>query len=840
MNWIFETNWKYELDFEVPPNIMEYNKIYLRFNGLDTISKVFLNNHLIGKTNNMFKVYEFEIKSLLTASKNKLCVKFKSPTKKAKELKYKYKDNLNTGYPAIPGVPFLRKAQYSFGWDWGPQLPDIGIWRSVELIGVDNIRIKGISHYETFVYDKDPLIIEDPREIPFLRVEFVDLRILVDLETINISNFQLTFQKTLGIKIQLKLIDPEGNVRSMERLIDSNEQEMCFELKNPILWWTHDLGDSKLYRLLVSLFDGKNLIDSIEYKIGIRDLKLVRKPDKWGETFFFLLNGVPLFAKGANWIPIDSFISRGRKLGIYKKLIIDAREANMNFLRVWGGGIYEDDFFYDCCDELGILVWQDFPFACSLYPSNGKFLQNVKQEAIQNIKRIRHHASLALWCGNNEIEQLWVELLVWCQILAPEDVSDYLEGKLNPVKQLKVSIYETNYRKLFEDLLPNLIFRIDKDRQYWPSSPSNGRSDFTRKEDSNSQNQGDSHFWDVWHGGAPFSAYREFFSRFMSEFGFESFPSIKTVKYFCPAEQFNSNSPVMEHHQKNQAGNSKLIEYAKKRFNVSDLFESQIILSQLAQAEAIQYGVDHWRQMRNDFRCMGALYWQLNDCWPVASWSSIDYYGRWKALHYHAKRFYEPIYPSVRENDEKVEFWVSNDLRASISGELNWKIYDSDGNILVSGSKLTNVLPCSSAKIITIDVKIINYSKKITRKNIIFYSFTTGEKIFKEFRLFKSPKHFPLKDPEISHVIEKVEGIDGFNSIYRITITAKRIALYVYFDHDILDFIASDNYFSLEPGETRSIDIKLRDGYNEQTGTIIQEEYLIESIKIKSLFNLIH
>ena len=830
MAWVYDSDWIYELNFDVNPEFLDHLQVLLIFHGLDTIAEVNLNDTLLGIADNMFKAHEFNAKILLKPNSNKLTIKFKSPTEKAREEIEKHGVNLNTGYAALPGVPYLRKAQYSFGWDWGPRLPDIGIWKPVELLGFDDVKINSVHGVQTFKYNKDPIAIKDVGELSSLKIESVELRLNIELDAQN-DNLE-----ALGYSIRIDLTPPHGLVLSKKLLLKSKKQSILFNLENPEAWWTHDLGEPNLYNVDVFI-QNEQVIDSCSQKLGIRDLHLIRNPDKWGETFYFLLNGVPVFAKGANWIPIDSFIPRGKKLGLYQMNLNQAKKANMNMIRVWGGGIYEDDLFYDKCDELGILVWQDFPFACAVYPYHEEFVDNVKEEAIQNIKRIRHHPSLALWCGNNEVEQLMIPLLLESGLIGMDQLNEFRDGTLDQRKQQKIANYEENYLNIFEKMFPQLVNELDPTHPYWPSSPSNGSLTYTRnKENPNSPDKGDSHFWNVWHGGASFSTYRKFNSRFMSEYGFESFPPLKTIRTYCPPEQYDINSPIMENHQKNQAQNRKLRIYTKKQFLFPKNFQIQVLLSQLAQAEAIKYGVDHWRQNRNDYHCMGSLYWQLNDCWPVASWASLDYFGRWKALHYYAKRFYNPIFPSVKETKESVEFWLTNALRTSIKGLFEWKIFNSDGKLLMDGTKNTSILPCSSLKIDVVNVSGINQDKSAMRNNVIFYSFTKDTTSYRGFRLFDLPKNFPLINPEITYSIESPDKTNRDKNNYKLNIKAKHIALFVHIESDAVDFVASDNFFALEPGESRVITLKLED-YPKPNEEISEEE-IIKSFQVKSLFDL--
>lgn len=815
MSWVYKSDWCYETKFDVKSNFLEHSTILLRFHGIDTIAGIYLNGELLGNTENMFRTYDFEVKNRLKVNSNELKVLIRSPTKKAREEIKKYKNRLVTSIMALPGAPYLRKSQYSFGWDWGPKLPDIGIWQSVELIGFENLRITSIYPIQTIKY-KDPRIIKNLKESSFIAESVkLDVKIEVDSITENIGNLNYT------IRVELKT--QEKDTYYNEVYLKEKNQIVELTLDEPHLWWTHELGVPYLYDLTVTILNDGAIIDKKTQKLGIRDIQLIRTPDKWGETFYFTLNNVPIFAKGANWIPIDSFIPRGKKLGLYRKNLKCAKIANMNMIRVWGGGIYEDDLFYDLCDEFGMLVWQDFPFACAVYPHHEEFIENFKKEAIQNIKRLRHHPSLALWCGNNEIEQLWKALLLITNINDPDTILRF----------------KNSYIDLFERILPELVNEYDLTRPYWPSSPSNGGiRDQIEYIDSNSPNKGDSHFWKVWHGGANFSSYRKFNSRFMSEYGFESFPSLKTIATFCPPEQFDFYSPIMNNHQKNSAGNKKIKRYMKRRFTIPEKFEQQIVLSQITQAEAIEYGVEHWRRNRNDFHCMGSLYWQLNDCWPVASWSSLDYFVRWKALHYFAKRFYQPIFPSVKEGNP-VEFWITNDLNSSNEVILQWKILNSNNDVLLDGSFNSRILPFSSVKLGNIDVSVINKESIQKQNNIIFYTLkdtdNSDEVIFHGFRLFDSPKKFSLYNPELSY---EFEDISDDEPEYKVTINSKNIALYVYIDSNIVDFIASDNFFSMEPEESRIITIKKINFLNNKDKLNNHQE-IRTLFKVRSLYDLI-
>jgi len=817
VSWVYESNWDYKTEFDLQSDFLNHENILLRFYGLDTISEVILNGVNLGSTNNMFVSYDFKVKLILKSKGNRLIVKLKSPTVESREKKEISGINLNTGYAAISGVPYLRKAQYSFGWDWGPKLPDLGIWKPVELVGYDSLKIDSLYVTQKFNYKKNLNKISDLEENTDLGVISTDLTIEINLE----SNLSINQINDYNLKVELKA--PDGKLFTLEKLVNVLNPKVEFRLEDPNLWWTHDLGTPNLYDLSVTISKNE-IIDSLKQKIGIREIRLMQNEDNWGKSFFFMLNGVPIFAKGANWIPVDSFIPRGKKIGLYQSNLFNAKDANMNMIRVWGGGIYEDDSLYDICDEIGILVWQDFPFACAVYPPDEEFIENIKIEATQNIQRLRNHPSLALWCGNNEIEWLWTMELYESEILEVDKINEFKSG----------------YLTIFENILPELINRYDPNHSYWPSSPSNGFvGDGLGSQNSNSPDIGDSHFWDVWHRNKPFKAYRKFNSRFMSEFGYESFPSIKTLEYICPTEQFDFFSPIMENHQKNSAGNKKILTYMKKRFEIPPGFENQVILSQITQAEAIQYGVEHWRRNRNDFRCMGALYWQLNDCWPVASWSSLDYFGRWKALHYFAKRFYQNVFASIKEDKNSVEFWLTNDLKERKSVVFEWKIFNSDSIKIIEGTFEVDILPLSSKMVGSFNLNKIGIVPEKIQDHLIFYQLKSHDKIIIDqgMRLFDAPKLFYLQNPLIKWEILKIEDDDLTSLKVDIKVSNESIALFVFIDSDEYDFVASDNYFSMEPNDARNIQLnqlKTSDGSSLSIQDIKKEAFYV-----RSLFDLI-
>jgi len=781
--WVYENDWEYSMKLYAPEDMLNTEIVILRFKGLDTIVEVYFNDERILSGDNMHRTYDCYLKKPgknILKSENSLRVVFKSPVAEARrrveDMGFDI-DDIGSHNFQIPGIETLRKAYYSFGWDWGPRIPDMGIWRAVEL-HTCNRMIEDLAIRTELTFSEPGMA-----EKAILKTELVLSEPLIPDDSAS-----LTVQYTVRNK--------EKVVHESVAAISDRTLLSEIEVGSPVLWWTKELGTPELYEITASLIKDGEVIDVKTLKFGIREINLIRRADRWGETFYFELNGIPVFAKGVNWIPSDSLIVRGRRNRLHEKVIDDCLKANMNMIRVWGGGIYEDDEFYDYCDKMGILVWQDFTFACRPTPDFEGFEENVKREAEDNIRRLRNHPSLAIWVGNNEMEIGWV---CW--------------GFEKFVPELKQF-----YLRLFEEILPAYVKTFDGVRPYWPSSPSSG-GNFN---DPESENYGDSHYWKVWHEGYPLESYREFNSRFMSEFGFESFPDIKTIRAFCPEEQMAFDSEIMENHQKNPAGNKKIYDYMEKQFSIPQSFDKQIVLSQLSQAEAMQYGVEHWRQNRNDYHCMGALYWQVNDCWPVASWSSIDYYGRWKALHYVAKRFFNPLMISGLETDKDLEVWISNDLNEDFSGFYELSVLSTEGEVLYSKGEKIKVERLSSKGVKKVSLKEI---KAVAEESIAFFKLYDNDKtlISEGFKLFCIPKKLNLKKPFFDYSLKR-----NGNS-YEIAVSSTVPVIYCFIDikesvcndHMIFD----DNYFSFD-GTRKVIHFKS------------EKEMKPEDLIVRSLFEI--
>lgn len=720
-DYTFNRNFDFDTSIKAP--------VLLCCDGLDTICDIFLNGKKVAHTENMHRSYEFDITGLLK-EKNEISLTFRSANKffKAAYEKGLMWDKIDT----LIGFSNLRKSYCMSGWDWGPRLPDAGIWKDIYLLIADSDRI------------------DDVRVLQ--RHNNGEVYLTANVKTVNCN-----------AEVKAVLTDPEGRKYN----IPVNQE---YKVENPSLWWPNGLGKQALYKLEISLFEKGVLVDKTEKTIGLRTMKLIREKDKFGESFCHEVNGVRFFAMGADYIPEDNILSRITPERT-EKLLLECKNANFNTIRVWGGGHYPNDDFFEACDRLGIVVFLDLMVACAILPDNKELISEFAEEIRENLTRVRHHACMAIISGNNECEQMFVH--------SPKDDS----------KAIK-------YLEVYEDMIPDIIAEVCPEIPYVPSSPSSAG----RFIDTLNENIGDSHYWAVWHKDLPFSEYRNHYFRYLSEFGFQSFPDEKTVNSFTLPSDRNVFSRVMEMHQRNAAANGKIMSYLSQTYRYPNDFGLFIYASQLLQAEAMRYAVEHLR--RNRGRCMGALYWQLNDIWPVASWSSIDYYGRFKALHYAAKRFFEPIMISCREIGEtttrpyvilepdwidyetKAQLSVNNDTLESVSGTVIWRLCNNDGSIIMSGEEDITVPPLS---VVTLDE--LDFNKTDVEHNYLWYEFTGSSS--NGSVIFTVPKHFEFEDPCLT---VRREG----NNIY---ITAKSYAQKVNIYSENEDFILSDNFFDMEAGE---------------------------------------
>ena len=732
--------------------------VILHCDGLDTLCDIYLNDKQIAYTDNMHRSYEFDITDVLINGENKIKLHFSSPNKFVREMFEK--DPVPGNGDTLKGHAHIRKAGCMLGWDWGPRLPDAGIWKDIYLLTVDSDRIEEIHitqrHSDGKVYIT-----------PTVKTQK------------GTSDVVVTVTTPCGCKYNIPT-----NCES--------------EIENAMLWWPNGFGEQNLYTINVELIENGEIVDSDTKRIGLRDIKLIREKDQWGECFCHEINGIRFFAMGADYIPEDNLMSRYSAERTYN-LLKQCRDCNFNAIRVWGGGIYPHDYFFDACDELGLIVFNDLMFACMNVPYYQSMLENIEAEVRENLIRIRHHASIAIISGNNEIEEA---VLYW-----------WRDEKQDERKK--------NYIKIFERMFPRIIDEICPYIPYVSSSPSS----FGSFIEPRNENFGDSHYWQVWHGGLPFIDYRNHYFRYLSEFGFESFPCEKTVNSFTLPEDRNIFSRTFEMHQRCKGANKKILNYLGDTFKYPTEFGTLLYASQLLQAEAIRCGVEHLRRNRNDNRCMGALYWQLNDIWPVASWASIDYFGRYKALQYVAKRFFAPVMISCAEIGETTtrpyvvmqqDFYdyttqarlnVTNETTNDVSGTVNWELRSAESNVLQNGSTDIVVPALSSLWLSNMD-----FNKTDVENNYLSFSFVVNNEIVSEGTvLFTVPKHYNFVDPNLRYEINGDE----------ITVYADAYAKYIEIDSPDSDFILSDNYFDMNAGsktvkilEGTPKTIRLRSVYN--------------------------
>ena len=732
-------DYEYIKEFMLPEKLCSCDQILLCCDGLDTLAEIRLNGLLLAKTKNMHRRYAYEVQDYLQQGTNTLSIILRSPIKYVTERQLQ--NPLWGANDTIPGFPHLRKAHYMFGWDWGPQLPDLGILRDICICGYTKGRLDDVYITQNHTRASVQLAIQVKR----------------------------SWWANEPAIINVQVLTPDDAVITEQIPAPHYEEHVSIEIHNPQLWWPNGYGNQPLYHVVVSLQDSSEaILDQIRLRIGLRTLRIRQERDQWGESFGFEVNGVPIFAKGANYIPEDNLLARLNP-DRTEALIRACVDAHFNCLRVWGGGIYPDNYFYDLCDQHGIIVWQDLMFACALYDFSSEFANEVAQEVADNVRRLRHHPCLGVWCGNNEVESA---------------LTDWDIPKTDKQRQ--------EYLLQFEKIIPEIVSELCPHTYYWPSSPSSGGGFVA----PSSPDRGDVHFWQVWHELKPFETYQQHYFRFLSEFGFQSFPHYRTIASFTSPEERNIFSYVIEQHQKHPTGNAKILAYIANNYPYPNGLKALIYISQLLQAEAIKYGVEHLRRHRG--RCMGALYWQLNDCWPAVSWSSIDYYQRWKALHYAAKRFYAPVLVSAAVEDQVIRIYLTNDQREAVHGLLVWQIRDHTGAVITE-KQLEVCVPALSARLVdTIDISCWSYNQR--QKHYLEYSFAFNKTELSTRTVpFVKPKHFLFRDPQLQVQVE--ETADH----YRLVVSAAAFAKDVYLDFSDHDVVFSDNFFDLSPGAIKQV-----------------------------------
>jgi beta-mannosidase len=825
---LFDKDFEYSRTFSVCKDLLAHDTVELVCLGIDTLAEIFINGESISRVDNMHRSWRLKLKNLLKAGENTIRIVIFSPNAYiAKAYGEGPVDYINTG--TMAGSNYLRKAHCKFGWDWGPMLPDAGIWRDIYLEGWSVARLSDV--YVTQDHSVGGK---------------VTLQARIQAEPADLKRFWAE-NRTLKAKITVTppYTDSSGDLLidllTMETIPDiTKTSELILVIEKPSLWWPNGLvpkmknittnhtnhhkkeedyrqqvhgkniesGSQPLYSVTVELLDEANtVLDHWERRIGLRTMTVSTEKDEWGSEFAMTVNGVKFFGMGADYIPEDSVFPRINRERT-RQLLEDCVKANYNSIRVWGGGYYPDDYFYDICDELGLVVWQDFMFACNIYHLTDDFAANVAEEIRQNIIRIRHHPCLGLWCGNNEMEVAWVD---W-------DNVKYNSPAL-----------KADYIKLFESLIPNIWKETDPQTFYWPASPSSGGG----FDAPNDPNRGDVHYWEVWHGLKPFSEYRKYFFRYCSEFGFESLPDLETIQSFTAPEDLNLFSPVLEAHQRNPGGNGKILYYLSETYRYPKDFASLVYISQVLQMESIQSGVDHWRRHRG--RCMGAIYWQLNDCWPVASWSSIDYFGRWKALHYGARRFFAPLRATVFIDETEAappgsltgplkrtaRVFVHNDTIDPASGILYLSVIDRNFIVLAKETIYVQLPALSASEVVIRDYRSIINTVELERTCFVttelrIATIPASREIIasKEAILFVPPKHFSFIKPEYSG--EVCDRGDHF----AITIKTSTFCRFVRVKVPEEDVIFSNNYFDITSEEGVEIlapKAELKKTYTEQT-----------------------
>ena len=768
LQWIDKQPWVYKTTFEVEAQELAHDHIILQFQGLDTYATIYLNEVEIGYTDHYFIAHEFVVKSILVEGANDLKIVFDAPIQRGLALLAEHGYSLPAdndqaqrgGLAAQEQVSvFTRKPGYHYGWDWGPRLVPTGIHQPVQLIGWNKARLLDLHIKQCQITDKDALM-EGTFEVEAIAATYLDIQLFINGTIIQERNFQLN----RGI----------------------NKITIPFTIEDPKLWWTHDLGVPYLYDVEGHISWAGKTLDTKKHRIGIRTIKLVQAPDATGTSFHFELNGLPLFAKGANYIPNDVFLPRVTHQK-YDWILESALNAHMNMLRVWGGGFYENQYFYERCDELGILVWQDFMFACSMYPGHEAFLNQVSQEATYQIKRLRNHSCIALWCGNNEMDMAW-------QTHDPNGGWGWKQR----YDEAQIKTISADYDQLFHHLLPGLVAKLDHTRFYWPSSPYYKEGAHAS---DNTLDEGDTHYWGVWHGQQPFDAFERHVSRFVSEYGFQSFPALETVKQYALPQDWDIESAVMRAHQRSGIGNLRIRSYMELYFHVPDDFAHFLYVSQLLQAMGIGRAIEVHRLARP--HCMGSLYWQLNDCWPVTSWSSMDYYGRWKALHYKARAAFAPCMIGYHERDHELQLSIVSDKLGPIQGIISITYMDFYGELIdyhsfPATAAAMGVTPLQSIQLDTL------HKANTKESSFLHLKFHNLDEVFTQRVLFLAdPK--ALKLPANKKL--DIEVIHEFPN-YRIKLLSPVLLKDVYLNFEGVSGWFSNNYFDLLPNEATQVSFK--------------------------------
>ena len=768
VQWVGETGWEYRRTVSVDAELLEHDRVLLQCDGLDTVATVSVNGQVVGESVNMHVGHEFDVADALEPGDNEITVRFRSPVEYGQERAAEYPYEVPCiRYPVDqPGRPFVRKAQCHYGWDWGPCLPTMGIYREISLVAYSDPRVRYVTTEQDHGGDG------------------VTLSVRAGVDAPEAGEYDLTVE-----------VAGTSHTETVDLAAGEQDVEVSVELdaEDYDLWWPNGYGDQPLYDLDVRVGGpgGHTHTD----RIGFREVDLVVEPDEVGTAFYFEVNGTEVYAKGANTIPTAPLygdVTEER----YDHLLRSAVDANMNTLRVWGGGYYEFDYFYERCDELGILVWQDFMFSCSLHPADDAFLDTVEEEVRHQVRRLATHPSIALWCANNENEeaaQSWFAR------------HDHHEDHLD------------DYAALYEETVGPACREEDPSRTYWPGSPSSGPDEM----EPYVFEKGDIHYWDVWHQGEPFEDYYTTEPRFVSEFGYQSFPSLDSLRTVMDESEFNPTSPAMEHHQRNPGGNSTILRRTASYFRFPFDFADFVYVSQLLQAEAMRTAIEHWRRRKPE--TMGALYWQLNDLWPVASWASIEYDGKWKAQQYAARRQFAPVLVSFHpefEGSEGVDnaqagedgewpdpvvqtLWVTSDETEPLDGLVDLQVVTFEGEVVHEEAVPVDLEPQESAELATVERADLNGADP--GEVMVRASYDGPGESYPATAFFADYKALDLPATDLSVEIDGAE----------VTVTAPDAALFVELDPGTLAGSFSDDYVHLAPGEQRTVTFDSYEGLRD-------------------------
>ena len=758
VKWIENADWEYETTFTLSEEIASATNINLQFDGLDTYADVYLNDSLVLKADNMFIGWTVQSKKYLKPGENKLRVYFHSAVNVGMEKLKKVPYVIMAANELAPenerSNVFTRKAPFHYGWDWGPRLVTCGVWKPVKIVAWNEFIMKDLYLKPVHV-----------------SAEKATYKAIAEITTDNES------------KLNLEVWVENAKIASKEIqvAVGTNPVELDFAIDKPELWWTNGLGGQKLYNVELKLNTGGKTIQTLQHRIGVRTIELAREKDSTGTSFTFKLNGVPVFMKGANYIPSDIFTTRNT-VENYKRVVQDAVDANMNMLRIWGGAIYEGNEFYDLLDENGLLAWNDFMFACNMQPDDSLHLDNIRKEAEYNVKRLRNHASIALWCGNNENLRAWNDW-GWPKKTTPE----------------QAAILWSVYEKIFYQILPDVVEKYHPEVTFWPSSPQGENNT------PSNPKSGDEHDWRIWFGDVPFSTYAENTCRFVSEYGLQSFPEMKTIRAFANDSDMAYRSPIMEHRQRSMMpwikpgfnGNEMINTYIKRYYKPAKDFESFVYLSQVMQAEGVKFAIEtHRRQMPH---CMGSLYWQINDCWPTMSWSSVDYFGRWKALHYFVREAFKPVLPVIYRDGKEIKIAIANDQLETSKHQLEVTLYDFSGKILWQKSEEIELAGNSSQTYLTIAEKELLAKGNPAQMALEVKVKNSGTTVAENLFYFRDIKALQFEKPVIEKSIEKM-GDNKYAITLKCNTLAKNVAL-----SNASEGRFSNNYFDMIPGKSYSI-----------------------------------